>query len=522
MNAPDPVAKRVLPVLEPADRRRARRPDREGQDALLRVVRIRARAGHDLHQPVARCPARASPSPYKNDAEELPRPRRRSAVGERSPDGARVALGLGQPVRPRRRRPSVERRRFRRKDATNVARHLVERAQRRQRCRKSRSATTTSTGPTRRSRSMVGTPRVQLPRLDDRRALQLPAARSTRTTSSARYDLNCTRTSTTSRSAASTSTCTTPATGTSSRSAATSSTRVPSNLGAADSGRRRARPVAVEHRGAEPGRRSEFDQNFQPTGRTGRSTCRGRPRRSWFGDNWRVSDQLTVNYGVRWDADPSMASPPDVIDQRDPDQHTASAGRRRVMRAPTSATRPTSATGQQRRAARRLHLQRRRQQRPRDPRRQRPLLRVAGLEHDLQPAGLQPAGHGDASPNDGPTPTSSPIRPAASPPTTSSQARRRRRRSRRASSAPTTEPVHLAEQHRLPEADQQRDRLRSRPDAFNEYRDTRTIDPNLFYNPATGYNRNPARSGRPNPAYGQRARVLRPTATAIRRSCRRR
>ena len=36
----------------------------------------------------------------------------------------------------------------------------------------------------------------------------------------------------------------------------------------------------------------------------------------------------------------------------------------------------------------------------------------------------------------------------------------------------------------------------------NEYRDTRTIDPNLFYDPATGYNRNPA-PGRPNPAYGQ-------------------
>ena len=36
----------------------------------------------------------------------------------------------------------------------------------------------------------------------------------------------------------------------------------------------------------------------------------------------------------------------------------------------------------------------------------------------------------------------------------------------------------------------------------NEYHDTRTIDPNLFYDPATGYNK-PTASGRPNPAYGQ-------------------
>ena len=42
---------------------------------------------------------------------------------------------------------------------------------------------------------------------------------------------------------------------------------------------------------------------------------------------------------------------------------------------------------------------------------------------------------------------------------------------------------------------------------FNQYNDTRTIDPNLFYNPATGYNVNPAAingvPNRPNPAYTQ-------------------
>ena len=37
---------------------------------------------------------------------------------------------------------------------------------------------------------------------------------------------------------------------------------------------------------------------------------------------------------------------------------------------------------------------------------------------------------------------------------------------------------------------------------FNEYHDTRTIDPNLFFDPATGYNK-VASGGRPNTAYGQ-------------------
>jgi hypothetical protein len=37
---------------------------------------------------------------------------------------------------------------------------------------------------------------------------------------------------------------------------------------------------------------------------------------------------------------------------------------------------------------------------------------------------------------------------------------------------------------------------------YNEYRAPRSYDPNLFYNPATGYSANPS-LGRPNPAYGQ-------------------
>ena len=33
----------------------------------------------------------------------------------------------------------------------------------------------------------------------------------------------------------------------------------------------------------------------------------------WVGDNWRTTSNLTVNLGVRWDADPNMASPPNIV-----------------------------------------------------------------------------------------------------------------------------------------------------------------------------------------------------------------
>ena len=56
---------------------------------------------------------------------------------------------------------------------------------------------------------------------------------------------------------------------------------------------------------------NRFDQNFHPT-----DWGINVPRPTWavwLGDNWRVNNQLTLNYGVRWDVDWGVASPPDVV-----------------------------------------------------------------------------------------------------------------------------------------------------------------------------------------------------------------
>jgi Carboxypeptidase regulatory-like domain len=33
----------------------------------------------------------------------------------------------------------------------------------------------------------------------------------------------------------------------------------------------------------------------------------------WIGDNWRLNNKLTINYGIRWDDDYNVANPPDVV-----------------------------------------------------------------------------------------------------------------------------------------------------------------------------------------------------------------
>jgi hypothetical protein len=55
-----------------------------------------------------------------------------------------------------------------------------------------------------------------------------------------------------------------------------------------------------------------FDQNYSYSGWENIIDSPRPTYAVWFGDNWRVSSQLTINYGIRWDADPNMASAPNV------------------------------------------------------------------------------------------------------------------------------------------------------------------------------------------------------------------
>ena len=109
----------------------------------------------------------------------------------------------------------------------------------------------------------------------------------------------------------------------------------------------------------------------------------------WIGDNWRATNNLSINLGVRYDADWGATDPPGVDGDRDaPHRQRPRVGRLRLQdRHP----RP-----EQHRAAHRLRLQPRRRRRPGDPRRQRLLLQHAGLERHLQPSVLQPGDRGDA------------------------------------------------------------------------------------------------------------------------------
>ena len=109
----------------------------------------------------------------------------------------------------------------------------------------------------------------------------------------------------------------------------------------------------------------------------------------WFGDTWRMNNsvhrQLRRALGRGFRRARSAA--------RHHAGHLRSARRQRVRRhrhhGRRSALSGRPARHQQRRPARRLHLERRRHGQARHPRRQRPLLQHPRLEHDLQPAVVQ-------------------------------------------------------------------------------------------------------------------------------------
>ena len=73
-------------------------------------------------------------------------------------------------------------------------------------------------------------------------------------------------------------------------------------------------PAAWNISGLEP-YLQRFDINFNP------DYLIDTPRPTlalWFGDNWRISNKLSVNLGVRYDADWGASDPPGVTADRDP------------------------------------------------------------------------------------------------------------------------------------------------------------------------------------------------------------
>jgi len=236
-----------------------------------------------------------------------------------------------------------------------------------------------------------------------------------------------------------------------------------------------------------------FDVNFARNGFTNLFDTFRPMYAVWIGDNWRVSDRLTLNLGLRWDADPNMASPPGVV----------------ASSIPISNGQLNGDFGYQ----------------PdiRDWKDVAPRIGVTynvGGRNDLVIRGgsglyyVSPVSNVTYSPkvysnlitasfaNDGRADfIANPTNGITAEQFFSGTAK-----------APVQSPRVIVGDFKSPYTWQSSIGFQKQINSvtgidvdlthFNEYRDTRTFDPNLFFDPVTGYNKNPSQ-GRPNPAYGQ-------------------
>ncbi len=237
-----------------------------------------------------------------------------------------------------------------------------------------------------------------------------------------------------------------------------------------------------------------FDRNFARNGFTNLFDTLRPMYALWIGDNWRATDRLTLNLGLRWDADPNLASPPGVVGNSIPIDNgkisgdfgyktdirdwkdvaprvgfTYNVGGRNdlVIRGGTGLyfASPVSNVTY-------------------SPKVYSNLL-TASFVNDGRADFITDPTHGV----DGDDFFSG------------------------AAAAPVQSPRVIVDDFRSPYTWQSSVGFQKQINAvtgidvdlthFNEYRDTRTFDPNLFFDPATGYNKNPNTAGRPNKAYGQ-------------------
>jgi len=251
----------------------------------------------------------------------------------------------------------------------------------------------------------------------------------------------------------------------------------------------------------------EFDQNFHAGDW---SINIPRPTwAAWIGDNWRVTNDLTVNYGVRWDVDWGVASPPDVITNSIPITNNAPNGlvgmtgtdfgyKENIRDNDNVAPRVgfTYNVGGKNdfvvRGGTGLYYTTPVSNMTFSPQIYSQMVTAAFLP---PASGLCPNG------------TAFITNPACGV-TTFDQAK---------AAAPPQSPRIISPDYQNPYTWQSSIGFQKQINSvtgfeadlthFNQYNDTRTVDPNLFYNPATGYNVNPAAvagvPNRPNPAYTQ-------------------
>ncbi len=237
----------------------------------------------------------------------------------------------------------------------------------------------------------------------------------------------------------------------------------------------------------------KFDVNFARNGFTNLFDTLRPMYAVWIGDNWRVSNQVTVNMGIRWDYDPSMAAPPGVVGNSIPINNGKVSGdfgyktdiRDRKDIAPR--------VGFTWNVGGRNDL----------------VIRGGSGLYFASPVSnvtYSPKVYSQlltaSFPNDGRANfISNPTNGATAADFFSGKL-----------PAPVQSPRTIAGDFKTPYSWQSSIGFQKQLNSvtgidvdlthFNEYRDTRTFDPNLFYDPVTGYNRNPT-TGRPNPAYSQ-------------------
>jgi len=236
-----------------------------------------------------------------------------------------------------------------------------------------------------------------------------------------------------------------------------------------------------------------FDLNFARNGFTNLFDTLRPMYAVWIGDNWRATDRLTLNLGLRWDADPSMAAPPGVTGNSIPISNgvlSGDFGYKTGIRDWTDVAPRVGFTYNVGgandlviRGGSGIYYASPVSNVTYSPKVYSNLL-TASFANDARADFI-------TNPTNGVTADqffSGAVRP------------------------PVQSPRVIVDDFKSPYTWQSSIGFQKQINSvtgvdvdlthFNEYRDTRTFDPNLFLDPATGYNKNPS-AGRPNPAYGQ-------------------